>query len=433
MTAQRDRRWVVTTAVGVLVALAVLGSLIVVACLGISGRTFDWRLSLLTLGIAATVPLRMVTPTGRELATVTQSIALATATTPVATDSVAFGTAIIVLAVVAGSVAGLGLSTVLRRPWRDAGILGSHLVGAVVTAVVFRSIPVFHGRTGLGITADENNIGWRTAAVVAGCCALGLLVDLALQILMTAPPRLVVVAGENLVLRTAPFWTAVLGTSVAITLGFTPLDLWSVPVMASPLILLRTAVRRRTLIAQVRDQGVRALCRLPEIGGYVPVGHAHRVRRLCDLVGEQLLVSDSQRKDLRNAALLHDLGQLGLPRPLPGGAISEAAPVDQTSIAQAGAAVVGVIGSLQPTAAIVTAQSTQFRIVREMGQEVPVAARILKVCNAYDELTGGQAARRATALERLQLGMGYEYDPDVVDLLTHLTERLNARDGSPRS
>ncbi len=434
MTTTRDRRHVATVLVGAVVTVATAIALVVVLRGGFADHPLDLRLGLLTIGIAAAIPLRMFTPTERELAPVTQSIALATATTPVATThSVTFGTALITLAMVVGCLVGLGLSALLRRPWHDSAVLGSHLVGALVAAVLFRSVPMFDGRTGLVATDDWQHTGWRTAAVVTACCAAGLVVDLCLQILMTAPPRLLLVAGENLALRTAPFWTAVLGTSVAIILGFVPLDLWSVPIMASPLVLLRTAVHRRTIVARVRDQGVLALSRMPEIGGYVPTGHARRVRRLCDLVGEQLLVSESERKNLRDAALLHDLGQLGLPRPLPAGAVSEAAPVDQTMIAEAGAGVVRTIGSLDGSAAIVAAQSTPFRNVRELGHEVPVTARILKVCNAYDELTAGREERRTAALERLQLGMGYEYDPDVVDLLTHLTARVSSRNGSRRS
>ncbi|GAB3586221.1 HD domain-containing phosphohydrolase [Calidifontibacter terrae] len=431
MSATRDRRWATTAGIWALVSIAVAGSLVAVLHSGSITEALDWRLGLLILSIAGAVPLRMLTPAGRELAPVAQSIMLATAATPVATShSVTFGTALIVLAVVGGSIGGLGLSALLRRPWRDASILGSHILGALVTAVIFRFVPLIDGATGLQATADWHHAGWRTGAVITACCAVGLVIDLVLQILMTAPPHLVRAAGENLVLRTAPFWTAVLGTSAAITLGFVPLDLWSVPIMASPLVLLRTAVHRRIVVAETRDQGVRALSRMPEISDYVPTGHAQRVRELCDLVGEQLLSSESERKNLLDAALLHDLGQLGLPHPLPGGATLEAAPVDQGAIAAAGASVVAGIGPLTGAARVVAAQSTPFRNVRELGHQVPITARILKVCNAYDELTGGRPERRAAALERLQLGMGYEYDPDVVDLLTHLTERLSGRVGS---
>lgn len=434
MTGMPDRRaMTVTTTWAALVAAAVFG-LAVVGDQDHVFRPFDWRLALLTLGIALSVPLRIHTVTGRELAPVTQSIALATATTPVATTrSIEYGTAVIVLAMIGGSAAGLLLGAGVRRPWREPSVLAAHLLGAVVTALVFRHVPMFAGHTGLANSALWQHSGWRTACVVALSCAVGVLVDLVLQILMTAPPRLVLVAGEHLALRSAPFWTAVLGTSVAITLGFGPLDLWSVPIMASPLVLLRTAVRRRTAVGEVRDEGVRSLSGMPEIGRYVPTGHALRVQELCRLVGEQLLVNDADRKALMDAALLHDLGQLGLPVPLPSGAVSEAAPVDQTSIAEAGAGVVRIITSLDRTATVVAAQSTPFRNVRELGQDVPVAARILKVCNAYDELTGGVPDRRGAALERLSLGMGYEYDPDVVDLLTHLTRTVSSRSGSRRS
>ena len=62
---------------------------------------------------------------------------------------------------------------------------------------------------------------------------------------------------------------------------------------------------------------------------------------------------------------------------------------------------------------------TPYRQRHERGQDLPVEARIVKVVNAFDDLTEGAQGRRVTelALERLHLGLGYEYDPEVVQAL----------------
>ena len=51
-----------------------------------------------------------------------------------------------------------------------------------------------------------------------------------------------------------------------------------------------------------------------------------------------------------------------------------------------------------------------------------MSSRIIKVANAYDDLCapGGNDDR---AMERIHLGLGYEYDPRVVDSLTRVLER----------
>ena len=58
---------------------------------------------------------------------------------------------------------------------------------------------------------------------------------------------------------------------------------------------------------------------------------------------------------------------------------------------------------------------------------VPLASRIIKAVNAYDDLVGDGTAetRRREALERIQLGLAYEYDPRVVSSLTRAVTRAD--------
>ena len=59
--------------------------------------------------------------------------------------------------------------------------------------------------------------------------------------------------------------------------------------------------------------------------------------------------------------------------------------------------------------------------------EVPLASRIIKAVNAYDDLVGDspEVSRHLEALERLRLGMAYEYDPTVVECLSSTVERAS--------
>ena len=56
---------------------------------------------------------------------------------------------------------------------------------------------------------------------------------------------------------------------------------------------------------------------------------------------------------------------------------------------------------------------------------------IIKVANAYDDLVGDVPGRvrQQQALERLQLGVAYDYDPRVVAALRRVVERLGAQAG----
>ena len=79
---------------------------------------------------------------------------------------------------------------------------------------------------------------------------------------------------------------------------------------------------------------------------------------------------------------------------------------------------------LSRLAHLVADQSTPFRRASEIGM-VPLGARILKVANAYDDLLDRRHGRAAPvrALERIRLGTGYEFDPEVVRALCRVLQR----------
>jgi response regulator RpfG family c-di-GMP phosphodiesterase len=133
-------------------------------------------------------------------------------------------------------------------------------------------------------------------------------------------------------------------------------------------------------------------------------------------------MSERELLDLEYAALLHDIGQIALVEPIPGGATVLAAPADQRRIARDTVDIVRETGVLDDVAEILEHQTTPFRQMRELGEEIPLASRILKLVNAYEDLTGGRtlASARETAIERIHLGLGYEYDPKVVDVLVQV-------------
>jgi len=54
------------------------------------------------------------------------------------------------------------------------------------------------------------------------------------------------------------------------------------------------------------------------------------------------------------------------------------------------------------------------------GEEIPLAARILAVADAYDAMTADRPYRkglsRKEALKRLQIAAGKQFDPDIVEI-----------------
>ncbi len=218
---------------------------------------------------------------------------------------------------------------------------------------------------------------------------------------------------------------AVAATAMLIAFAAEEMGLAALALFIAPLLVTQIAFRRYAGIRATYLQTVRALARVTEVGGYVEDGHAHRVGQLAVAVGRELGMSEPDLLELEYAALMHDIGQLSLRDPIPGGATVLASPDDQRRIAELGAAVIEEAGVLDRVAEIVRCQGWPWR--GPQG-EPPVGSRIIRAANAFDDLVGASVdtGRTTTALERLRLDTATEYDPGVVEALSKVAGRRHA-------
>ncbi|MEU0375144.1 metal-dependent phosphohydrolase, partial [Streptomyces sp. NPDC006283] len=97
-------------------------------------------------------------------------------------------------------------------------------------------------------------------------------------------------------------------------------------------------------------------------------------------------------------------------------------PHHEAADALLGGAVVRQTGVPGSVAAVVEQQADPYR-------EQPLAARIVRAVNAYDDLaggSGGSAGGALSALEQLRLGTGHDYQPEVVESLARVLGRVLA-------
>ena len=136
-------------------------------------------------------------------------------------------------------------------------------------------------------------------------------------------------------------------------------------------------------------------------------------------------MSEPDLLDLEYAALMHDIGQLSLRDPIPGGATVLVSRGDQQRIAELGAEVIAKAGVLDRVAELVRCQSLP---ARGTDPGPPVGSRIIRAANAFDDLVGGSTDRdRSTAaLERLRLDTSAEYDAGVIEALSEVAGRRRA-------
>jgi hypothetical protein len=213
-----------------------------------------------------------------------------------------------------------------------------------------------------------------------------------------------------------------IGASAVITVfGAEVMGTTELVVFAGPLLVIQAAFRRYAGIRATYLQTVRALARVTEVGGYVEGGHSRRVSRIALATGRELGMAEPDLLDLEYAALMHDIGQLSLLSPIPGGATVFVSNADQRRIAELGADVIRQAGVLDRVAELVRWQALPSRGEREP----PLGSKIIKVANAFDDLVGGSTDRdrMAAALDRLRLETSSDYDPGVVTALAAVTGR----------
>lgn len=212
--------------------------------------------------------------------------------------------------------------------------------------------------------------------------------------------------------------SAVCAGGVALALAVAAAGLWALPVVAVPLLLAQLSLRGQAAVRATYRQTIGSLARATEVAGYTPAGHARRVGELATAVGRELGLPARRLLTLEYAALMHDIGQLSLVDPVPRGATEPLDGERQRAIAALGGEVVRRTGAPAEVALIVERQAHPYR-------EQPLAGRIVRAVNAYEDLTGEQGAlgHRLAALERLRLATAREYDPAVVAALTRVLAR----------
>ncbi|MEU3061212.1 HD domain-containing protein [Streptomyces subrutilus] len=217
--------------------------------------------------------------------------------------------------------------------------------------------------------------------------------------------------------------SAICATGVVMALGVAVAGLWALPVLSVPLLLTQLSFRRIAAVRTTYRQTITSLARATEIAGCTRPGHARRVADLSRAVGRDLGLSERELTVVEYAALMHDIGQLSLVDPVPDGATAGLPPDEARRIAGLGGEVARQTGVPAEVAVVVERQAEPYR-------EQPVAARIVRAVNAYDDLSagGGHPGGSLAALEQLRLGTGHDYQPEVVESLA----RVLARGGRDR-
>jgi hypothetical protein len=358
--------------------------------------------------------LRLNLPGDREAAPIAAAGAMAYALVlRIGVDPARPDAAQVVAVAALGMIVGALPHLAVGRPARLA-TMSARLVAVACAAAAFRPL------------ANAGLIGtkwWTELPVMVGLVTVAWTLESVLNALVRTDAlrtRFGVAVADEVRVQT-PVACATGASALLIAFAAEVMGLAAVAVFAAPLLVTQVALRRYAGIRATYLQAVRALARVPEIGGYVETGHSVRVSRLSVAIGRELGLAEAALLELEYAALMHDIGQLSLRDPVPGGATVLVARADQRRIAEYGAEVIMQARVLDSVADIVRRQSDPCRPA-DQSVPPPLSSRIIRAANAYDDLVGSSddPARATEAVERLCLDTAWEYDPRVVEALSRL-------------
>jgi diguanylate cyclase (GGDEF)-like protein/putative nucleotidyltransferase with HDIG domain len=172
--------------------------------------------------------------------------------------------------------------------------------------------------------------------------------------------------------------------------------------------------------------------------------HSQRVADLCLSVAEGLM-SFSDCYVLENAALLHDIGKIGVPDSilLKPGRLTEEEWKVMRAHDRIGVEIIGASFASEKLTKVVGNHNLHFGGTPDQpgapkGHQIPLGARILHVADAYDSMTSEHVYRKALtpkeAFAELRRCAGTQFDPELVErFISCVSERNQRRVEHPAS
>ncbi|HEV3173187.1 MAG TPA: HD-GYP domain-containing protein [Actinocrinis sp.] len=211
-------------------------------------------------------------------------------------------------------------------------------------------------------------------------------------------------------------------------------------VLIGPLRTTHWAVAQYIGQRAAHDATIRALVQAVEIKDLYTRGHSERVAKVSELIARRLALSEDRIAILCYAAILHDVGKLGVPTRL----LRKTGPLDAEEAAAIRLHPVRGVDAVRDIAFLNEAYAAILHHHERMdglgypsglaGERIPKFARIIAVADAFDSMTSTRSYRAARpveeALDELRLCAGTQFDPTIVNALEVAMREAVAR-GEP--
>lgn len=182
----------------------------------------------------------------------------------------------------------------------------------------------------------------------------------------------------------------------------------------------------RALTAQIgqgRSATICAFSQLLDLKDLNTGTHSTRLAEWGVRMGRELGLDERSLKDLEVAAVLHDVGKIGIPDAIlqkPGRLTTDERALMQKH-PEYGWSVLRVLPGFERASLFVLhhheAHDGHGYPAKLRGDETPIGARIVAIIDAFDAMISSRPYRRGLtvdqAIERLEAGAGTQFDPDL--------------------
>ena len=167
-------------------------------------------------------------------------------------------------------------------------------------------------------------------------------------------------------------------------------------------------------------------------------GHSVRVRNMAIKLGALAGLDRGQLRILGYAALLHDVGKIGVHEDILN-KTDKLTDEEYKAIQrhpEISAEIIAPVPFLNPSVNAVRHHHERWdgRGYPDglSGEQIPLMARIISVVDAFDAMTSDRSYRSAlsheVALQKIQSGKGEQFDPRIADLFDHHTDAMLVRE-----
>jgi putative two-component system response regulator len=191
-------------------------------------------------------------------------------------------------------------------------------------------------------------------------------------------------------------------------------------------------------IKSLHESVILALSRIMEARDQYTQAHTERVAKYAVAIGEDLGMTEEDRRLLYRAALLHDIGKVGISELIlnkPGALSAE----EKRMLRQQTVLSTEILAPMRSTPQILPIIRHHHEHVdgsgypdHLVGDQIPLGARILAIADAYDAMTSQRPYRPALtptkARNLLLSGAGTQWDKRIVDIFLMILTRQSQRD-----